>query len=72
LLIVGSTQLSIPQNDCPGGTIKKYSCNQVLMPVPYAVSRNVLKRTTNMGLINHAKIKVEDSISLYMTVKIAP
>ena len=61
--IVDRTQLSIPQNDCPGRTIKKYCLNQVLMHVPHAVSRNILKRIANMGLLNHAKtLKVEDSI----------
>ena len=44
----------MPQNDCSGGN-QKYSLNQVLMHIPHAVSRNVLKRIANMGLMNHAK-----------------
>jgi hypothetical protein len=34
----------------------------VLMHVLHAISKNVLKRIADMGLMNHPKIKAEDSI----------
>lgn len=56
--IVGPTQTSIPQNDCLEGQSK----NTVLVHVLHVISKNVLKGIANMGLMNHAKIKVEDSV----------
>ena len=43
------------QKDCPGGTNKKY-CPNACIPC------NSKEWIANMGLMNHAKIKVEDSI----------
>ena len=42
--------------------LEEQTKNTVIMHVPHAIVKNALKRIADMGLMNHAKIKVEDSI----------